>query len=239
MRELIRFLQQNPILLLLILAYVVPALLGALGRWLQRMAARRRAESQGAKIEHPGRREAPAAGTRPPRAPEPLDEEAIAREIRRMMGGEAEEPAPAPQPEPPRSREARARSHDERVSYDARARDEERAEASRSPEPGEGDRAESRPVGAGLGDLETGARRFATLQSTIGTPMRQPPHSGMSEAMAARGAMSAGAQRVVRGGRLSSRFRHMLDDPAATIVAAEILGPPPGLRGPREHGSET
>ena len=245
MDRLVRFLLQNPILLVILLLWIA-GLVGNLVKAARR--ARERAEQQArqrhGQLPSPEVRGTPVdVASRARTEPPPLrSADEVAREMRRILGVEPNERgdvATAPRPRSPdelteeQERRARAeraaREHRVRAERAARA---ERARLERRHEPQVPQRAPAPPA------PHRGLEVHVTPH--VGTGLQRRPSIGSGlvvggHELSRLGGLGAAARPALPP-RQRPRRRYQLDDLTRVVVMNEILGPPLALRrGEREY----
>lgn len=236
MQQFLRFFLDNPIILLVVGAWI----LGVIGNVLKAVKkARERAEAAGQLPSQ--RREVEPVQVSPPAPPPertPARADEIAREMRRILGVETA-------PDEARSGDRVERTHRERMQGDEVAEPEQRHEPDMHARP--------RPVPPPLPSR--------SVRRTVAEPERAPtpvvpttagrrltihvdPHVGESiqHRATVRSSRVAGPELGNLGGRVqhgevrrATGQRYALDDLKRVIVLSEILGPPLALRQPGER----
>ncbi len=255
MDRLIEFFARNPILLLVGVVWLF-GVLGNLGKAARQAreraeAARRRQEAGGAQPGVRGAdavmRPAPAQSPQPQPQPQPMDDEraqAVAREMRRILGIEPEAREEARQAPPVKARPEPRASAAEPVAGDRRSVEPPTRREPVRPAPV---RREPSPPLARR-NVAAPERAPAPVQPTSGRrrlEIHVDPHVGESIGKRARvgsgkvgehalgglgGRAPEQVQRAVRGAR------YELDDLKRAFVLSEILGPPLASRPERRDG---
>lgn len=230
MPDFIRWLLNEPIVLLILIGWIFSMIGGVVQR------AARKAQQERAREQGSGSRPRQATTGPARRGPDP---EEIAREIRRAMGLEREQPKPRPRPAPQTTRaEAAGRgiggaAGPRRVDYDELPRPEpvsfdERSRTRRAVSDEARGRRSLRDEMA-VRDIEMAARE--QKQTVLGSLAQRDAHLG-------EGVLGRKPTGRMRGAKPEARRRPAhhargllnLARPASAIVAMEVLGPPIALR---------